>query len=55
MEEQFGFEVFDTAQYFPPGVGMMGRRGGEHDEGIRPFCRWCCRPNPCGCANSRGW
>jgi hypothetical protein len=55
LEEMFGFEVFDTAQYFPPGVGMMGRREGHHDEGIRPSCRWCCRPNPCGCANSRGW
>lgn len=55
LEDQFGFEVFDTAQYFPPGVGMMGRREGHCDEGVRPSCRWCCRPNPCGCSNSRGW
>ena len=55
LEEQFGFEVFDTAAYFPPGVGMAGRPSGCNTPGIRPSCRWCCKPNPCGCANSRGW
>jgi hypothetical protein len=55
MEETFGFEVFDTAQYFPPQVGMAGRPSGCHTLGVTPSCRWCCKPNPCGCANSRGW
>lgn len=53
MEEQFGFEVFDTAQYFPPGVGMAGRPSGcGVPQSPGP---WCCRPNPCGCKNTRGW
>jgi hypothetical protein len=55
LEEQFGFAVFDTAAYFPPGVGMAGRPSGCNTPGVQPSCRWCCKPNPCGCANSRGW
>jgi hypothetical protein len=54
LEDQFGFEVFDTAQYFPPGVGMMGRPS-ECNTSVATPCRWCCKPNPCGCSNSRGW
>jgi len=53
LGEQFGFEVFDTAQYFPPGVGMAGRSSGCGSQSTTG--PWCCRPNPCGCRDSRGW
>lgn len=69
MSETFGFDVFDTARYFPPNVGMAGRvsgrchggrswnwdRDGDGDhEGDDRRCRWCCRPSPCGCGQP-GW
>jgi hypothetical protein len=53
LEEQFGFEVFDTSQYLPAGAGMAGRSSGC---GSAPTTGpWCCQPNPCGCKNTRGW
>jgi len=54
-EAIFGFAVFDTAKYFPPGVGMMGRSIGCGEPSGPASCRWCCKPSPCACANSRGW